>query len=124
MPIFTHIVIGTNDLPRARQFYDAVLAPLGIRRLGNTERASVWGINAPELMVTLPANGQPATPSNGGTVSFLAPDNAAVLEFHRRALDLGGSCEGAPGPRTAVAPTAYAAYVRDFDGNKLATYRF
>ena len=124
MPIFTHVVLGTNDLQRAREFYDSVLAPLGIRRVANTEKASFYGVTAPELMVTIPANGKPATAANGGTVSFIAPDSVAVIEFHRRALELGGICEGPPGPRRDTAPTAYAAYVRDLDGNKLATYRF
>lgn len=123
MAIFTHVVVGTNDLEKARTFYDAVLGTLGIKRVMNMEKASLWGIEGPEFMVTRPGNGQPATPANGGTISFLAPSRDAVRAFHDKALELGGKDEGAPGPR-AFTPTAYAAYIRDPDGNKLCTYCF
>lgn len=123
MPIYTHITIGTNDIDRARGFYDAALAALGIKRLGNTEQASFYGAEAPELMITKPIDGKPATGGNGTTISFAAPSRAAVDAFHKAALAQGGVCAGAPGPRP-VAPTAYAAYVRDPEGNKIATYCF
>ena len=123
MAIFTHVVVGTNDVERARRFYDAVLGTLGIKRVMNFDAASLWGIEGPEFMVTRPANGQPATFANGGTISFAAPSRAAVHAFHQKALELGGKDEGAPGPR-AFTPTAYAAYIRDPDGNKLCTYCF
>jgi catechol 2,3-dioxygenase-like lactoylglutathione lyase family enzyme len=123
MPIYTHAVIGTNDIEHARTFYDAVLAPLGIKRLGNTEQASFYGIKTPELVVTKPIDGNPATGANGGTISFAAPSRAAVNSFHESALANGGQCAGAPGPRP-VAETAYAAYVRDAVGNKIAAYCF
>ena len=123
MAIYTHVAVGTNNIDAARDFYDAVLAPLGIKRLGNLDHASFYGIDAPELMVTKPADGKPASSANGVSISFAAPSRAAVDEFHKRALESGGQCAGAPGPRP-VAPTAYAAYIRDLDGNKLATYCF
>lgn len=123
MSIFTHVVVGTNDVERARRFYDSVLGTLGLKRVMNFEGASLWGADAPEFMVTKPGNGQPATYANGGTISFSAPSRAAVHEFHKAALALGGTDEGAPGPRDFT-PTAYAAYVRDPDGNKLCTYCF
>jgi catechol 2,3-dioxygenase-like lactoylglutathione lyase family enzyme len=122
MAIFTHVTVGTNDLARARAFYDAVLAPLGYKRLKDFgERGSCWGETAEEFMVLTPADGKPATPANGGTISFVAPSRAAVAEFHRAALAAGGKDEGAVGPRGAW-PNAYAGYVRDLDGNKLAAY--
>lgn len=123
MAIFTHVVVGTNDVARARTFYDTVLATLGIKRVMNFDNASLWGTDGPEFMVTKPGNGQPATHANGGTVSFLAPSRAAVHEFHKTALANGATCEGQPGPRSFT-PTAYAAYVRDPDGNKICTYCF
>ncbi len=123
MAIFTHVVLGTNDLERSRKFYDATLGTVGVKRVMNMENASLWGTEGPEFMVTKPANGQPATHANGGTVSFAAPDRAAVHKFHETALANGGTCEGPPGPRS-FPPTAYAAYVRDPDGNKLCTYSF
>jgi catechol 2,3-dioxygenase-like lactoylglutathione lyase family enzyme len=123
LAIFTHIVLGTNNLEKAQSFYDGALNALGYKRLGSIATAAFYGATAPELMITRPLDGNPATPSNGATVSFIAPTRAAVTEFHKRALALGGICEGLPGPRSA-APNAYAAYVRDPDGNKLAAYCF
>src|ERR1041385_5712901 len=123
MAIFTHVVLGTNDIEKARNFYDSALGALGLKRVMNMESASLWGKDGPEFMVTKPANGKPATPANGGTIVFAAPNRAAVHAFHKAALEAGGTCEGPPGPRSFT-PTAYAAYVRDLDGNKLTAYTF
>jgi catechol 2,3-dioxygenase-like lactoylglutathione lyase family enzyme len=124
MAIFTHVTVGTNDLTKARAFYDAVLAPLGYKRLNDLgDNGSIWGESAAEFFVLKPANGQPATFANGGTISFVAPSRAAVAAFHKAALAAGGKDEGAVGPRSWH-PHAYAAYVRDLDGNKVATYCF
>jgi catechol 2,3-dioxygenase-like lactoylglutathione lyase family enzyme len=124
MAIFTHVTVGTNDLAKARAFYDAALAPLGLKRLQDLgENGSIWGTEAPEFFVLKPANGQPASHANGGTISFAAPSRAAVAGFHKAALAAGGRDEGAVGPRSWH-PTAYAGYCRDLDGNKLAAYCF
>src|SRR5579864_4722765 len=122
MAMFTHVTVGTNDLAKARQFYDAVLAPLGYKRLKDLgDRVSCWGQTTEEFMVLTPADGKPACAANGGTVSFEAPNRAAVAAFHRAALAQGGKDEGAVGPRSFW-PNAYAGYCRDLDGNKLAAY--
>ncbi len=124
MAIFTHVTVGTNDLAKARSFYDSVLGALGYKRLTDLgDGGSIWGEEAPEFFVLKPANGKPATFANGGTVSFVAPSRAAVAAFHKAALAAGGTDEGAVGTRD-WAPHAYAAYVRDLDGNKLAAYCF
>ncbi|MEP7313277.1 MAG: VOC family protein [Pseudomonadota bacterium] len=124
MGIYTHIVLGTNDVAKARQFYDATLGTLGIRNLGPFgDNGTLYGLDAPEFLVTKPANGKDACHANGGTIGFAAPSRAAVHQFHAAALANGGTDEGAPGPRTFT-PTAYAAYVRDPDGNKICTYCF
>ncbi|AGW90205.1 VOC family protein [Cupriavidus sp. DF5525] len=123
MAIFSHIVVGTNDLERARAFYDGVLGALGISRVMNLDTASLWGVDSPEFMVTKPGNGLPSTYANGGTISFSAPNRSAVHAFHEAAISLGARDEGAPGPRNFT-PTSYAAYVRDPDGNKICTYCF
>ena len=123
MAIFTHVVVGTNDVERARRFYDVVLGTLDIKRVMNLESASLWGTEGPEFMVTKPGNGLPATYANGGTISFAAPSRKAVHKFHEAALANGAIDEGAPGPRSFT-PTAYAAYIRDPDGNKLCAYCF
>ena len=99
-----------------------MLAPLGLKRLKDlSDRGSIWGQSAEEFIVLTPADGKPACPANGGTVSFEAPSRAAVAAFHRAALAAGGKDEGAVGPR-GFWPNAYAGYCHDLDGNKIAAY--
>jgi catechol 2,3-dioxygenase-like lactoylglutathione lyase family enzyme len=121
--MFTHVTVGTNDLTKARGFYDSVLAPLGYKRMKDFEdKGSIWGEKPEEFFgVLTPADGRPATFANGGTISFVAPSRAAVAAFHAAALAAGGKDEGPVGPREFW-PSAYAGYVRDLDGNKLAVY--
>jgi catechol 2,3-dioxygenase-like lactoylglutathione lyase family enzyme len=124
MAIFTHLTVGTNNLSRAKAFYDAALGALGIKLIGPMgEKAFMWGKDGPEFIVLSPANGLPATWANGGTIGFVAPTRKAVHAFHEAGLKNGGKDEGAPGPR-AFTPTAYAAYLRDPDGNKICAYCF
>lgn len=124
MAIFTHIVLGANDLNRSGKFYDATLGSLGIGNLGPMGADGIlYGKEGPEFLIRKPANGQPACFANGGTVGFAAPSRAAVHAFHEAGLANGGTDEGAPGPRSFT-PTAYAAYLRDPEGNKLCAYCF
>ncbi|WPN61576.1 VOC family protein [Pseudomonas sp. P9_35] len=124
MSVFTHVTVGTNNLAKARAFYDATLKEIGLKRVADlNEAGSIWGVDKPSFFVLNPANGSAATIGNGVTVSFEAPNRAAVLAFHTAALANGGVCEGLPGPR-GWADNAYAAYARDLDGNKLAVYCF
>lgn len=124
MSIFTHVTVGTNDLNKARGFYDKALGELGLKRIADLgDNGSIWGENSPAFFVLKPADGKPATVGNGVTISFEAPSRAAIDAFHAAALASGGQDEGKPGPRS-WAPNAYAAYVRDLDGNKLAVYCF
>ncbi|XVN15997.1 VOC family protein [Pseudomonas corrugata] len=124
MSIFTHVTVGTNDLEKARKFYDDVLGKIGFKRIADLgDNGSIWGVDKPSFFVLKPANGQPATVGNGVTVSFEAPSRATINAFHEAALAAGGKDEGAAGARD-WAPNAYAAYARDLDGNKLAVYSF
>ena len=124
MAIFTHVALGTNDLPRAKKFYDATLGTLGVKSLGPMgDHGFLYGTQGPEFLITKPLNGESACHANGGTVGFVAPSRDAVHKFHDAAIAHGGRDEGPPGPR-AFAPTAYASYVRDPDGNKICTYCF
>ena len=124
MAIFTHVVLGANDVAKSRQFYDAALAPLGVKNLGPMgDNAFLYGAKDPEFLITKPRDGKPANGANGGTLGFAAPTRAAVRAFHAAALGNGGTDEGAPGPRTFT-PTAYAAYARDPAGNKICAYCF
>lgn len=124
MTTFTHIAVGTNDLEKSREFYDAVLATLGWSRIVDLgDSASMWGDGKPCFMVTKPHDGNVATAGNGITISFEAPNQSAVRKFHSAALAFGSPDEGAVGPRP-WSPNALAAYTRDPDGNKLAVYGF
>jgi catechol 2,3-dioxygenase-like lactoylglutathione lyase family enzyme len=124
MSVYTHVTVGTNDLEKARSFYDTVLGEIGLKRIADLDNnGSIWGENAPSFFVLKPANGQPATVGNGVTVSFEAPNRASIDSFYKKALAAGAKDEGAAGTR-GWAPNAYAAYVRDLDGNKLAVYCF
>jgi catechol 2,3-dioxygenase-like lactoylglutathione lyase family enzyme len=124
MGIFTHNCVGTNDVERAGRFYDAALAPLGIRRLGAfLEQGLAYGARAAEFLVLKPLDGTPASAGNGVTLGFKAPNRASVDAFHAAGLAAGGFDAGAPGPRGAV-PHAYGAYLRDPDGNKICAYCF
>jgi catechol 2,3-dioxygenase-like lactoylglutathione lyase family enzyme len=129
--MLSYVYCGTNDLERATAFYDATLAPLGMRRCvtGDADWDHIsagWGIyeddGAYELAFWIgkPFNQQPATTGNGSMVAFSARSWKEVNDFHAAALAHGGSSEGAPGLRTQYNPDFYAAYVRDPDGNKLA----
>ena len=124
MAIFTHMCVGTNNLAAADKLYGAALSTLGVNNLGPMgETATLYGAGAPEFVVLKPGNGLPATYANGGTIGFAAPSREAVRQFHAAGLANGGLDEGAPGPR-AFTPTAYAAYLRDPDGNKICAYCF
>ncbi|GAB4143183.1 MAG: VOC family protein [Sphingomonadales bacterium] len=123
--MYHHMTVGSNDLAKARTFYDAALGALGAKRVRDMEdRASVWaGDGGQPFIVLTPSNGNPATVGNGLTIAFAAPTPAAVDAFHGAGLAAGGTDEGAPGPR-GFAPNAYAAYLRDPDGNKIAAIAY
>jgi catechol 2,3-dioxygenase-like lactoylglutathione lyase family enzyme len=129
--MLSYVYVGTNDLPRATQFYDATLATLGMRRCVTNDPAwnrisAGWGIydenGSDELAfwIGIPFNQQPATAGNGNMVAFRARSWRQVDEFHAAALIHGGVSDGAPGLRPYYNPDFYAAYVRDPDGNKVA----
>ncbi|MEM7215041.1 MAG: VOC family protein [Pseudomonadota bacterium] len=114
------VCVGTNDLERAGEFYDALLASIDMRRLITVDNEIGYGaLDGPvTFWVLTPYNGEKATFGNGTQVMFLAPNKAKVDAFHETAIASGGTDEGAPGPRD-YSPGYYGAYVRDLDGNKL-----
>jgi len=129
--VLSYVYFGTNNLERAIAFYNATLAPLGMKRCitGDPEwdRVSAgWGtyedggLRELAFWIGIPFNQQPATTGNGSMVAFRARTWKEVDDFHAAALACGGSCDGAPGLRLHYAPDFYASYVRDPDGNKLA----
>lgn len=120
-----YVILGTNDLPRATAFYDALLAEMGASRMMEFgERGSAWGtaMDQPMLCVMTPYDKQPATVSNGGMVGIATDSRQTVDRMHRKALELGGTDEGAPGPRADGGDGFYAGYFRDLDGNKLDVF--
>ena len=121
--MFSHIVLGANDIAAAKKFYDAIFTALGHGEgavLVEGEKLLYTG-GAGMLMITKPLNGEPATYANGGTIGLVAPSAAAVDAFHTSGVAAGGTDEGAPGPRPAI-PGSYAAYLRDPTGNKLVAW--
>lgn len=113
-----YVTLGTNDLARSTAFYDALLGELGAKRIMESPRFVAWGtsMQAPSIGVILPFDGQPATRGNGTMVALAVKSPAQVDALHAKALELGGSDEGAPGERFKG---FYAGYFRDLDGNKL-----
>ncbi len=116
-----YVTVGTNDLPRAAAFYDAVLAELGAKRLLELPRGLMWGVSwdKPSLGVLTPFDGKPATVGNGVMVALVVDSPERVNAVHAKALALGGTDEGAPGARSEA---FYAGYFRDLDGNKLNAF--
>ncbi|GAB2877655.1 VOC family protein [Uliginosibacterium flavum] len=117
-----YVTLGSNDIPRAAAFYDALLASIGAKRDMETERFVSWGVapDKPSLCVITPFDGQPATVGNGTMVSLHLPNRAAVDAFYKKAMELGAKDEGPAGPRGDSG--FYAAYFRDLDGNKLGVF--
>jgi catechol 2,3-dioxygenase-like lactoylglutathione lyase family enzyme len=112
-----YVTVGTNDLPRAARFYDAIAAEMGTARMMEFETFIAWGTpgGGAGVAATKPYDGQPATVGNGVMVGFEAQDNEQVDRLYAIALANGGSDEGPPGAR---GDGFYAAYFRDPDGNK------
>ncbi len=120
--MISHVTLGSNDLAAARRFYDAALAPLGIKCVYEIEGGIGFAKArdaAPWLWILTPFDGGPASSGNGTHLAFAAASRGAVDAFHRAALAAGGSDEGAPGPRPRYHEHYYGGYVRDPDGNKL-----
>ncbi len=117
-----YVCLGTNDMARATAFYDALLGELGAKRLMETDQFVGWGtgIDNPLLAIFIPENKQPATVGNGVMVALQAESDEQIQKLHAKALSLGATNEGDPGPR---GQGFYAGYFRDLDGNKLNFFR-
>ena len=118
-----YVTLGTNDLDRAGEFYDALLSQIGAECLMDFETFKAWGVSADatRLSVVKPADGNAATVWNGVMVALAVDTPEKVNLLQKTALELGGTDEGAPGPRDYV-PGSYAAYFRDLDGKKLNAF--
>ena len=123
-----YVTLGTNDIDRARAFYDALLAEIGGKRLMEFAENdfTLYGtaFGKAGIAITRPYNGEPASAGNGNMAAIGVDERRKVDALHAKALALGASDEGAPGLRTPEGPRAfYGAYFRDLDGNKLCVFR-
>ncbi len=117
--IISHVSIGTNDFRRAVQFYDAVLATLGCKRIMEHPGAVAYGKAFPEFWLQTPLDGKPASVGNGCHVGFIASSKEAVHAFYDAALEANATADGAPGPRPEYGEPYYGCFVRDPDGHKI-----
>lgn len=125
-----YVTLGTDQLDRAKAFYDALLGELGAKRMMEFGEElggfTLWGVSLdkPGIAVTRPYNKEAAAPGNGNMAALVVDTRAKVDQLYAKALSLGGTDEGAPGLRGEEGPQAfYAAYFRDPDGNKLCVFR-
>ncbi|WP_054178757.1 VOC family protein [Trabulsiella odontotermitis] len=122
--MFSYIMLGTNDLPRALRFYDPLMELLGYPQGGRGEEGASWGTfkdnHTTGLCVGRPFDKQEATVGNGVMVALNARSPEHIEELYALAMRLGGTDEGAPGHRAYYGNGFHSAYVRDPDGNKLA----
>ena len=125
--MFSHVMVGSNDIERSKIFYDAVLGALGftgeaMRNVATTGHVRLFYMhNGATFCISEPIDGEPATCANGGTIGFACNSPEQVKAFHDAGVAHGGtSIEEPPGPRTGSAMgTMHLSYVRDPDGNKL-----
>ena len=121
MNILDFVMVGSNDYKKSSEFYDAVLEPLKLKKTVTTEKYIGYSHSSnpdkTQFYVTDPVNGEPATFGNGTQITLLAESKEAVEKFYEIAMSKGATDEGSPGVRS---DGNYYAYIRDFDGNKIA----
>ena len=116
-----YVTLGTNRFEEAIKFYDELFAMMGAGRILEMDRFIAWGtsMTSPAVSIAKPYDGNPATVGNGVMVALATDSPEKVDALHAKALQLGGTDEGAPGPRSEQ---FYAGYFRDLDGNKLNAF--
>jgi catechol 2,3-dioxygenase-like lactoylglutathione lyase family enzyme len=119
--MFSHVMVGTDDVDRSKTFYDAVLATLDVKPgFVDGGRRAFWRSGGVAFSVSKPIDGQPCTFANGGTVGFSCSSPEQVDAWHAAGVANGGTtCEDPPGVRDGGMGKLYLAYLRDPDGNKL-----
>jgi len=120
--VFSHVMVGVNDLEKSRKFYDAIFAAIGLGPGVRNKDRYFYMSPTGMFAITKPINGKPATSANGGTVGFATKSPEQANAWHAAGVANGGTtCEDPPGLREGG---LYLAYLRDPDGNKLcALYR-
>ena len=118
--MFSHVMLGVNDLETSKKFYDAVLSTLGIGPGFKNNNRYFYRSPAGNFAITTPIDGQPATHGNGSTIGFAVTSAEQGNTFHAAGIANGGTtCEDPPGVRENAAGKIYLAYLRDPDGNKI-----
>jgi catechol 2,3-dioxygenase-like lactoylglutathione lyase family enzyme len=120
--MYTHVMVGTNNIAKAKQFYDACFIALGGKSGLECNDRIFYQHNGGSFAIGLPANGEVATFANGGTIGFAAGKQADVDAWYAAGLEGAGRCEGKPGHRAEAPGNAYGAYLRDPDGNKICSF--
>ena len=118
--MFSHVMLGVNDLEASRTFYDALLATLGIAPGVANKNRYFYRSPTGSFAISTPINGEPACHGNGSTIGFKVESPAQGDAFHAAGIANGGvTCEEAPGFREGPMGRLYLAYLRDPDGNKI-----
>jgi len=119
--VYSHNMVGSNDIARSKTFYDALFTAVGGRAAIQDDKGRlIYMHNDGLFLVTPPIDGQPATVGNGSTIGFAMADPAQADAWHAAGLAAGGTAiEDPPGVRTGAHGSLYLAYLRDPDGNKL-----
>ena len=119
--MYSHMMVGSNDIERSRRFYDATFAAIGGKPgLQDDNGRLIYMHGGSMFLVTQPIDGKPATPGNGATVGFEMDSPEQAGAWHKAGVENGGTAiEDAPGVRSASFGDLYLAYLRDPDGNKL-----
>lgn len=119
--MFSHAMIGSNDIARSKRFYDALFGAIGGKPAFEDDKGRlIYLHNGGVLLVGRPLDGKPATPGNGSTIGFTMSGPAQADAWHKAGAENGGTAiEDAPGVREGRTGQLYLAYLRDPDGNKL-----
>jgi catechol 2,3-dioxygenase-like lactoylglutathione lyase family enzyme len=123
--MFSHAMVGSNDIPRSRKFYDAVFGAIGgTPGVEDPKGRLIYAHNGGVFMVSKPIDGKAATHANGGTIGFKMESPEQAEAWHNAGVANGGtSIEDPPGIRQGGSGQMYLAYLRDPDGNKLCAVR-
>ena len=118
--MFSHVMVGVNDLEVSKKYYDALLGTLGISPGVANKNRYFYRSPGGSFAITTPINGESATCANGGTIGFTMASPEQADAFHAAGVaNSGTTCEDPPGWREGPAGKLYLVYVRDPDGNKL-----
>ncbi len=120
--MITYTTVGTNDLKKATDFYDALFGEIGVSQLWADDNFVGYGpgMDKPMFAVCNPHNGEAATVGNGTMIALACPDKETVHKIYDKAIALGAQCEGPAGPRGDQG--FYCGYFRDMDGNKINAF--